>query len=144
LTVDRVSAVLRQKGYDVLSIGPEAVVQDAVEAMCRARVGSLLVCRDGQPIGTFTERDLMARVVVARREPARTRVREVMTPEVICVEPETPVREAMAIMTKRRCRHLPVVSGGRIVGMVSIGDLVRHVSREQEFEIRMLRDYVSS
>jgi len=86
----------------------------------------------------------MLRVILERRDPATTTVSEAMTRDVICAEPTTRGEEAMAIMTERRCRHLPVVSNGRVQGMVSIGDLVRCAAREHEFEIRMLIDYVST
>ncbi len=90
----------------------------------------------------FTERDLMTRVILARRDPATTRVADVMSDEVVYVEPTTSPAEAMAVMTERRCRHLPVAAGGELVGLVSIGDLVRWASRNQEFEIRMLTEYI--
>ena len=141
--MDSVADVLEHKGLRVLTIALDASVQDAVELMCGERVGALLVCDGNRPVGTFTERDLLSRVVRQRRDPTQTLVRDMMTPDVVCVTPETLVREAMAVMTERRCRHLPVVAEGRIIGLVSIGDLIRHSSREAEFEIRMLRDYLS-
>lgn len=84
----------------------------------------------------------MTRVILARRDPATTPVAGVMTCAVVCVEPSTPARQAMAVMTERRCRHLPVVQDGRVVGMISIGDLVHWASREQEAEIKRLTEYV--
>jgi CBS domain-containing protein len=140
--MESVREILDDKGWMVHSIGPEASVHRAVEAMCERRVGALLVTADGAPLGMFSERDVMTRVILARRDPERTPVAEVMTREVLCVEPATRARVAMAVMTERRCRHLPVVEDGRVVGLLSIGDLVRWASREQELEIRMLTDYV--
>lgn len=120
-----------------------ATVVDATDQMCRAHVGALLVREDERPIGILSERDLLTRVLLARLDPATTRVGDVMTRDVVSIAPDAPPEEAMAVMTERRCRHLPVVQGGRVVGIVSIGDLVRWVSRNQEYEIRMLDEYVS-
>jgi CBS domain-containing protein len=140
--MDTVGHIIKEKGGTVHTTAPKDSVLQAVETMCGKKVGSLLVCQQGLPIGIITERDLMTDVVLARRDPAKTRVEEVMATDVVCVDPATPTAEAMAIMTERRCRHLPVVEGERIVGVISIGDLVRWASRNQEFEIRMLTDYI--
>jgi CBS domain-containing protein len=141
--MDTIGDILNQKGRRVHATTPETSVVDAVALMCKHRVGSLLVRRAETPVGTFTERDLMARVILPRRDPAATTVGDVMTPDVACVTPDTSCTEAMAIMSERRCRHLPVVALGHIVGLVSMGDLARWSSRHQEFEIRMLRDYIT-
>ena len=135
--------ILKEKGSAVLSVGRDATVLDAVEAMCSHKVGAVLVCSGNRPEGIFTERDLMTRVILAHRDPAATRVEDVMTSEVVCVDPDTRAEEAMAIITDRRCRHLPVVGEGQISGLVSIGDLVRWTNRTKEFHIRMLTDYIS-
>lgn len=140
--MDTVGEILREKGSRVVTASPEETVFEAVDRMCTERVGSVLVCEGLAPIGTFTERDLMLRVVCAGLDPRSTRLAEVMTREVVCVRPDTKRKEAMAILTERRCRHLPVVDEGRVAGLVSIGDLVRAESSSQAFEIRMLRDYV--
>lgn len=140
--MDSVSSILEDKGRAVHFIGPSATVHAAVEMMCARRVGALLVATTEATLGIVSERDILTRVILERREPERTRVDEVMTRDVVCVGPHTSPREAMAVMTERRCRHLPVVSGGAVVGMISIGDLVRAASREQEFQLRMLTEYV--
>ncbi|HPC82511.1 MAG TPA: CBS domain-containing protein [Thermoanaerobaculaceae bacterium] len=140
--MDTIESIIDEKGRTVFTIRPQASVTEAVQLMTRRRVGAVLVCEEDRCVGIFTERDLMNRVVLTGRDPAATPVAEVMTPEVACVEPGTTAAEAMAIMTERRCRHLPVVEGGRVVGIVSIGDLVRRESRSQQFEIRMLTDYI--
>ena len=140
--MDTVGHILKEKGHAVYTTAPKDSVLHAVETMCGKKVGSLLVSEGGAPVGIITERDLMTDVVLARRDPATTRVEDVMATDVVCVDPSTPTEEAMAIMTERRCRHLPVVEGSKIVGVISIGDLVRWVSRNQEFEIRMLTDYI--
>jgi len=140
--MDTVGHILKEKGHAVYTTAPKDSVLHAVETMCGKKVGSLIVCDGDSPVGIITERDLMTDVVLAKRDPAKTRVAEVMASDLVCVDPATPAAAAMAIMTERRCRHLPVVEGSKIVGVISIGDLVRWVSRNQEFEIRMLTDYI--
>ncbi|MBI4914517.1 MAG: CBS domain-containing protein [Acidobacteria bacterium] len=141
--MDNISVILKDKGSDVLKVSTQATVKQAVEAMCARRVGSVLICDGLQCAGIFTERDLMNRVILGGLDPATTNVVSVMTADVACIEPGTPASEAMAIMTERRCRHLPVIDGGEIAGVISIGDLVRWESRNQEFHIRMLTDYIT-
>ena len=142
--METIAAILRDKGNTVFTVDPQTTVLRAVETMCVYGIGSVLVCDgEGQPCGIFTERDLMTQVILARRDPEGTRVEEVMTSDVVCVEPTTGMREAMAIMTEKRCRHLPVIHDGLLVGLVSIGDLVRCTSRNQEYEIRVLNDYIT-
>jgi CBS domain-containing protein len=140
--MDTVARILKEKGNQVHHTAPDTTVLAAVEKMCAARVGAILVCERDAPVGMFTERDLMTRVILAQRDPAATRVADVMSREVVFVEPATRTSEAMAVMTERRCRHLPVMSAGKLVGMLSIGDLVRWASRKQEFEIHRLTDYI--
>ncbi len=140
--MDTVERILKDKGSNVHKATPGDTVVEAVERMCSENVGALLVCEAGHPVGMFTERDLMTKVILGRLDPATTTVGEVMSREVVYVEPTAGTAEAMAVMTERRCRHLPVASGGRLLGIVSIGDLVRWVSRNQEFEIRTLTEYI--
>lgn len=140
--METIAAVLEEKGPNVHQLPPTATVMEAVEAMCAAKVGSLLVVEEQRPVGIFTERDLMTRVILARRDPQATPLVEVMTREVVCVEESTTTDAAMALMTERRVRHLPVVDGGRVVGLVSIGDLVRRQTTMQSYEIRMLTNYI--
>lgn len=140
--METVAEVLQAKGADVHSVTPSSLVVLAVEKMCEKHIGALLVSDGRVPLGIFSERDLMRRVILARKDPMTTRVDEVMTTDVAYVEPHTPAREAMAIMTEHRCRHLPVVADGGVIGMLSIGDLVRWASREQAFEIQLLTAYV--
>jgi signal-transduction protein with cAMP-binding, CBS, and nucleotidyltransferase domain len=140
--MDRIRDILDDKGYEVHFIAPTATALEAVDRMCNHRVGALLVATADATLGIISERDVLTRVILERREPAETRVEQVMTRAVACVHLDTEAREAMAVMTERRCRHLPVVADGGVVGMVSIGDLVRWASREQEIEINMLTEYV--
>lgn len=140
--MDTIRDILDEKGYEVHFIAPEATALEAVDLMCAKRIGALLVATSEATLGIISERDVMTRVILERREPEETRVERVMTRAVACVHLDTHAREAMALMTERRCRHLPVVADGAVVGMVSIGDLVRWGSREQEIEIKMLTEYV--
>jgi CBS domain-containing protein len=140
--METIAHILKEKGAKVHVASPQTTVLNAVEKMCAERVGGLLVCEEGRPIGMFTERDLMSRVILARRDPATAVLEEVMSRDVVYIEPSTSAEEAMAIMTDRRCRHLPVVVGDQLVGLISIGDLVRWASRNQEFHIRQLENYI--
>jgi CBS domain-containing protein len=126
----------------VLKAKVEDTVLVAVDEMCRHHVGALLVEQGDTPVGIVSERDLLTRVLLARRDPSTTRVGDVMTQQIVCVDIETEPREAMRIMTERRCRHLPVVAKGKVVAMVSIGDVVRWASLNQEYEIQMLHEYL--
>lgn len=141
--MDTIAAVLQEKGTQIFTVSPTTTAQEAAETMVKHNVGSVLVVEAGKPIGIFSERDLMVRVVVPGKDPKKVKVREVMTEGVAVVEPHTRVKQAMAIMTEKRCRHLPVVAEGKIVGLVSIGDLVRWLSKDQEFQIRMLEHYIA-
>ena len=140
--MDSIEVLLREKGGEVVKVAPDATVKQAVDLMCRRHIGAVMVCDGLRCAGIFSERDLMNRVVLAGLDAATTIVAEVMTEDVVCVEPATSAAEAMAIMTERRCRHLPVVDGGRVVGVISIGDLVRAESHNQQFVIHTLTDYI--
>jgi len=141
-----VAKILSEKGGDVISIAGDATVFDAIKKMVEANVGAILVTA-GAPDkveGIFTERDYLRRIAVEGRTSRDTLVRDVMTAPVIVVSPETTVEEAMALMTDRRIRHAPVIDDDRLLGMVSIGDLVRLQSQEQSFKIRYLTEYISA
>lgn len=137
------SEVLAEKGTDYYCIGPEAPVADAVREMIRRTVGSLLVIDQGELRGIFTERDVLVRVVAARRDPDLTAVQEVMTLNPLTVPPSVTVEDAMLLVTRHRCRHLPVIAAGHIHGLVSIGDLTRWLVRAREHEIDDLRQYIN-
>jgi CBS domain-containing protein len=141
-----VAKILAEKGGDVIRISGDATVFDAIKMMVEANVGAILVTGDNPNSieGIFTERDYLRRIAVEGRTSRETLVREVMTSPVLFVGPETTVEEAMALMTDRRIRHAPVVEDDRLVGMVSIGDLVRLQSQEQSFKIRYLTEYISA
>lgn len=138
----KVRAVVDSKGGRVLSIDGGAMVRDAVAIMNEHLIGSLLVLDGPRLIGIFTERDVLVRVVGDGRDPATVRVGEVMTRQIMVVEPDTTVQQAMSLMTTRRCRHLPVLEDGRVVGLISIGDLTRWVIRDQLRSIEDLTDFI--
>lgn len=140
--MDTLRTILDAKGTVIHTVEPDDTVLAAVDEMCRCHVGALLVIDDGAPLGIVSERDLLTRVLLKRRDPAALAVSEVMTTNLVCVEVDTSPEEAMRVMTERRCRHLPVVEAGAVIGLVSIGDLVRWASQHQEYEIRMLHEYV--
>jgi len=138
-----IADILSGKGGDVIRTGGDETVFDVVKKMVDANVGALLVTDGDEIAGIFTERDYLRRVAVEGRRSEDTPVRDVMSSPVLYVTPETTVEEAMALMTDRRIRHAPVVEDGALVGLISIGDLVKSVSTEQSFQIQYLTDYIS-
>jgi CBS domain-containing protein len=138
----RIRDILRRKGEDVYSVGPLATVIDAVHVMNDHHVGSVLVCEGGDPVGVFSERDVLVRVVAAQRDPRRTLVRDVMTTRLHTATPDDTLLDVMRLMTERRCRHVPVMEGGRLLGMVSIGDLTKATQRNLHQEVRELSSYI--
>ena len=139
-----VSEILGDKGRDVLKIDAGASVFEAVEQMVAANVGSLLVTDGGDIVGIVTERDYLRRVTLEGRTDKDTAVGEIMTSPLVVVNPDTSIDECMAVMTDRRIRHVPVVENGEVIGVVSIGDLVKFKSKQQSFEIQYLTDYITS
>lgn len=139
----RLSEILADKSRDVLQIDADATVYDAVKAMVEANVGALLVTVEGEITGIITERDYLRRVTLEGRTSKATAVREIMSSPLIVATPETTVEECMALMTDRRIRHVPVVEGGTVIGVVSIGDLVKFTSQTQSFEIQFLTDFIT-
>ena len=121
-----------------------ASVFEAVQEMVEANVGSLLVTDGGDIVGIVTERDYLRRVTLEGRTDKDTPVGEIMTAPLVVVTPETEIDECMAVMTDRRIRHLPVVEDGDVVGVVSIGDLVKFRSKQQSFEIQYLTDFITA
>ncbi len=139
------SVLLEAKERPALfTVSPDATVLEAVALMNREKIGSVLVCGVDGAIGIFTERDVLVRVVSAGRDPATTLVGQVMTAPFVAVAASTTIEEAMQIITTRRCRHLPVRGeDGRIIGLVSIGDITRWIVRDQESQIDGLVEYIS-
>ncbi len=140
--MDKVKRLIEEKGPEVYSVPPEETVWEAVRTMAGRHIGAILVIDKNQLIGIFSERDLLVRVLLTGLDPTATPIKAVMSTDMVYVTPETPVREAMAVMTERRCRHLPVMEGQELRGMVSIGDCTRWVSRDQDYTIRHLQDYI--
>ena len=133
--IEKLQDVLDDKGTSVQRVEPETSVLEAVRTMNRAQIGSVLVTRGDEIVGVFSERDVLRRVVDPEKDPKQTTVAQVMTTTVVVVDPEMTVPDAMAVITERRCRHLPVVQEGELRGIVSIGDLTRWVTRNQEHHI---------
>ena len=141
--MDTVRSLLAKKGSHVWSVGGSATVLQGALLMREHRVGCLVVLDQDRVTGIFTERDILERVVAEARDPARTSVAEVMTEEVFCCTPATPLAEARSVMRDRRLRHLPVMDGeGRLIGLVSIGDLNAHLAADQEQTIFALHEYM--
>jgi CBS domain-containing protein len=139
----RVSDILRGKGTDVLKIEASATVFAALEKLVEKNVGSILVTDGGEVVGIMTERDYLRKIAILGRTSHDTKVRDIMSSPLVYVTPETSVEETMAIMTDRRIRHLPVVENDDVVGILSIGDVVKYQSREQSFQIQYLTEYIS-
>jgi CBS domain-containing protein len=135
--------ILSHKGSHVASIPSSATVLEATHVMNERRIGALVVKEGEEVVGIFTERDVLRRVVAVERAPAATLVKDVMTADVVCCEPESDLEEASRIMRDKRIRHLPVCCEKRgLVGLVSIGDLNAYYASTQEAEILFLHDYV--
>jgi CBS domain-containing protein len=136
-----VRQLLDGKGRQVYSVGPQAPVLEAIRLMAEHRIGALLVMKGESLAGIVSERDYALKVILPGRG-SDTPVRDIMTSPVLTVTPDATVQECMQLVTDRRVRHLPVVEGGRVVGMVSIGDLVKAVIAEQQHQIEQLESYI--
>jgi CBS domain-containing protein len=144
MAVNRLYEILEEKGGEVLKVDAESSVFEAVQLMVEKNVGSLLVTERGDITGIVTERDYLRRVTLEGGTDQETPVREIMSSPLIVASPETTVDECMALMTDRRIRHVPVVEEGSVVGVVSIGDLVKFKSKLQTFEIQYLTNYITA
>jgi signal-transduction protein with cAMP-binding, CBS, and nucleotidyltransferase domain len=143
MSVNRLAEILEEKGGQVLEIDADATVLEAVQQMVAMNVGSLLVTVEGEVTGIVTERDYLRRVTLEDRT-EQAPVREIMSAPLVVATPETTIDECMALITDRRIRHVPVVEDGKVVGLVSIGDLVKFKSKLQTFEIQFLNDYITA
>ena len=140
----KVSQILQGKQSRVCSVPQEAPVLEVIRLMAEQHIGSVLVMRGNDLIGIATERDYARKVILQGRSSADTPVHQIMSTPVTCVSPDTTVQACMEIMTERHVRHLPVKDGGTVVGMVSIGDLVKAVIEDQQQEIAHLQQYIAS
>ena len=143
MSVNRLAEILEEKGGEVLEIDGDSSVFEAVQLMVENNVGSLLVTDRAEVAGIVTERDYLRRVTLEGRT-EEAPVREIMSSPLVVATLETSVDECMAMMTDRRIRHIPVVDEERVVGLVSIGDLVKFKSKLQSFEIQFLNDYITA
>lgn len=137
-----VRQLLQQKSHEVHTIGPDAPVLDALKAMAEREIGALVVLENGRLAGILSERDYARKVILLGKSSQDTAVREIMTSHVYTVRPDQTVGDCMGLMTDHRVRHLPVVDGERLVGVLSIGDLVKEVISEQAETIRELETYI--
>ena len=138
-----IDALLAQKGTEIFSITPEATVFEAVELMANKNVGALLVTQDGKLVGLISERDYTRKVMLRGKRSRETQVREIMSSDLTVVSPREPVENCLRMMTDKRVRHLPVLDGETIRGIISIGDLVKWVIATQSAAIAHLEMYIS-
>lgn len=138
-----VRSVLQVKGSDVWSVAPDATVYQALELMAEKNVGALLVIDEGGPVGVVSERDYARKVVLKGRASKDTPVSTIMTQRVVYVRPEQTMEDCMALMTDKHIRHLPVIEDERVIGVISIGDVVKEIIAEQEFMIQQLENYIT-
>jgi CBS domain-containing protein len=139
-----VNEILQAKSHKLLSITPNASVLDALKLMAEKEVGALLVLEGDKLAGIFSERDYARKVILYGKASKDTPVSEIMTHKVVCVRPEQSVEDCMALMTDKRIRHLPVLEDQKVIGVISIGDVVKEVISEQRFVIEQLEHYIHS
>jgi CBS domain-containing protein len=139
----RVSDILKKKEGKIFSVTPKTTVFEAIHLMASSKIGAVLVMDNDRIVGIFTERDYMNKIILEGRTSKETQVKEVMTPKVVFVTPDVTVEESMAIMSEKRCRHLPVLDNKKLIGMVSVGDLVRKLIEDQKVQIQSLTEYIA-
>lgn len=137
-----VSAVLQNKGKKVYDVNPDETVYEAIKLMSQKGIGALLVTEDGELQGIISERDYRDKVILKGRTSKTTKVREIMTNDVYWVPPSESINNCMQLMTEKKFRHLPVLDDGEIIGVISIGDLVKQIISEQKVEIHHLKKYI--
>ena len=140
--METVNQLLDEKGHEVWSVNPDDSVFDAIKKMADKNIGALVVLVDDQIAGIITERHYARQVILEGKSSPETPVREIMASPVICARTDQTISECMAVMTEKRIRHLPVVDQNKLVGMVSIGDLVKSIIADQEFTIEQLIHYI--
>lgn len=137
-----VSQLLETKGHQIYSVAPDSLVYDALLLMAEHHIGALLVMRRDELVGIFSERDYAREVVIKGRTSATTAVQDIMSTKLITVSPEDTVEACMNLMSGKRIRHLPVLDHGKVVGLLSIGDLVQATIEYQQFLIKQLESYI--
>jgi len=140
--MNTVSEILKAKGRNIWSISPHATVYEALQLLADKDVGALLVIEEGKLVGIFSERDYARKVILKGKSSKETSVEELMTKEVLYVSPTDTIENCMALMTAKRIRHLPVLENDRLVGIVTIGDVVNQIISEQQFTIQELEKYI--
>jgi CBS domain-containing protein len=138
-----VEEILQQKGNDVWTISPKATVMEALKLMDEKHIGALVVTHDDQVVGIISERDYARKVILRGKSSTNTHVKEIMTDKVYYVGLKTTAEECLILTTQQSIRHLPVLENGKLVGLISIGDVVKSVIGEQETEIRQLSEYIT-
>jgi CBS domain-containing protein len=138
-----VKQILDAKGREVWTIQPEASVFEAIQLMAEKKVGALVVADGDKPVGIISERDYARKVILKGKSSQETPIRDIMTTDVVCTRLDQTVEECMALMTEKRIRHLPVLDGEQLVGIISIGDLVKTIIAEQQFMIEQLEHYIT-
>lgn len=138
-----IKEVLDRKGGNVVTVTADSTVRDAIQTMSDANIGAVVAVDDGKPAGIFTERDYLRKIALQGRSSNATPISEVMSSPLITVAPDEPSRDAMSTMTECRCRHLVVLDGDEMVGIVSLGDLVKHLLVEKEAEVEQLSGYIA-
>ncbi|MFQ5960353.1 MAG: CBS domain-containing protein [Candidatus Methylomirabilales bacterium] len=138
-----VKHLLQDKEHGTWSTTPDSLVYDALKLMAEKGVGALLVLEAGKLVGIISERDYARKVILQGKSSLDTPVREIMTENVICVRPEQTIEECMALMTDKRIRHLPVVVNDQVIGVVSIGDVVKAEIADKDFLIKQLQNYIT-
>jgi CBS domain-containing protein len=133
--------ILQVKGHEIWSIGPDATVYEALQLMADKNAGAVLVLDDGELVGILSERDYARKVILKGRASRETPVREIMSEKVVCIHPDTLIEVCMELMTDKRIRHLPVCEDDRLIGVVSIGDVVNAIIAEQRYIIGQLRAF---
>jgi len=139
-----VKDILATKGNDVVTIDQKQSVYDAIMLMDTHHIGSLVVTAEGELAGVITERDYACKVIVKGKQSKSTTIDEIMSDKLVVANPETTINECMALMTNKHIRHLPVLDGEKLVGLISIGDVVKEVIDEQNFVIGQLESYIHS
>jgi len=139
-----VSEMLKGKGRDVWTVSPDSTVYDALQVMADKNVGALMVLENDQVVGVFSERDYARKVILKGKASKDTPVSEIMSTKLVWVRPDQTIEDCMNLMTNRRIRHLAVLEEGRLIGVISIGDVVKAIISEQEFTIQQLEQYITS